>query len=102
MSQKELLNLVSVGKQTLCDFQRLGIRSTLELAKADPVALYERLAILDGQKHDPCVLDTLFAAVAQSRHADLKGSAKKWWYWSRIRKEKGIDGLRKELRTLTE
>jgi len=50
-----LSTLANVGKATLGDFERLGIRSRAQLARRDAYRLYERLCALTAQRHDPCV-----------------------------------------------
>ena len=70
----------------LRDFERLGIRSVIQLAHSKPKTLYDRLSQLTGHRQDPCVLDTFTCAVAQARNPRLPEKQKKWWYWSRVRK----------------
>ncbi|HEX2065769.1 MAG TPA: helix-hairpin-helix domain-containing protein [Candidatus Thermoplasmatota archaeon] len=53
-----------------------------DLERADAQQLYDRLAALDGVRHDPCVLDTFAAAVHNLR----TGEARPWWEFSRRRK----------------
>jgi hypothetical protein len=84
--ERRLRDLVSIGAAMLRDFERLGVRSVAQLAKEDPDELYERISALDMQKHDPCVLDTYRAAVAQARDPDLPAEQRNWWWWSRQRK----------------
>ena len=60
---RTLGDLVSVGPAMLRDFQRLGIRSVAQLARANP----ERLCEVTGKPHDICGLDVFSAAVAQAR-----------------------------------
>jgi hypothetical protein len=84
--ERQLGDLVSIGKAMLRDFERLGIRSVQQLALCDPFELYQRISDMDGKRHDPCVLDTYRAAVAQARDPGLPDEQKKWWYWSRVRK----------------
>lgn len=83
---RKLSDLVSVGRATLGDLERLGVTSVADLATRDPQALYEGLYRLDGVWHDICVLDTFQAAVAQARDPDLPPEKRQWWYWSRRRK----------------
>ena len=74
----------------LRDFQRLKIRTVVQLAKADPLKLYNRLSKITGHRQDPCVLDTFRAAVAQARDPKLPRKKRQWWYWSRLRIAKGV------------
>ena len=85
-SERALADLVSVGKATLRDFEKLGVTSVAQLAECEPEDLYETISQLDGVRHDPCVLDTFRAAVAQARDPDLPVEQARWWHWSRMRK----------------
>ena len=83
---RQLGDLISIGQAMLCDFEMLGIRSVAQLAKQEPREMYDRLNRKTGQRQDPCVLDTFFAAVAQARNPRLPAEKCLWWYWSKIRK----------------
>jgi predicted RecB family nuclease len=85
---RHLGNLISIGPAMLRDFDMLGIRSVAQLAKQNPRSMYRKLEQLTGQRQDPCVLDTLHAAVAQARNPRLPVEKCQWWYWSRLRKAK--------------
>jgi hypothetical protein len=87
--QRRLADLVSVGKATLRDFERLGVATVADLACRDPEELYARISALDGVRHDPCVLDVFRAAVAQARSPDLPPELCRWWTWSRLRRTQG-------------
>jgi len=89
--QRHLSDLVSVGPAMLRDFERLGIRSVAQLARANPEKLYECLCVVTGHAQDICVLDVFRAAVAQARNSRLPAAQRNWWYWSRrrLKKEKG-------------
>jgi hypothetical protein len=82
----QLGDLAGIGKAMLRDFERLGIRSVAQLAACDGLELYERISALDGQRHDPCVLDTYRCAIAQARDPGLPAEQRNWWWWSRERK----------------
>jgi hypothetical protein len=84
--ERRLGDLVSIGRAMLRDFERLGVTSVAQLAAEDPEELYERISALDLRKHDPCVLDTFRAAVAQARDPHLPEEQRRWWWWSRRRK----------------
>jgi len=86
IKQRELSDLVSVGKATLEDFDKLGIRSVSQLSKADAMKLYEKLCRVTGVRHDPCVIDVFSCAIAQARNKRLPKEQCQWWYWSRLRK----------------
>jgi hypothetical protein len=64
----------------------LGVGSVAELARQNPENLYKKLCRITGQRHDPCVLDTFHAGVAQARNPRLPVEQCQWWYWSRRRK----------------
>jgi nucleotidyltransferase/DNA polymerase involved in DNA repair len=83
---RQLADLISIGPAMLRDFELLGIRSVRQLARQNPQRMYERLGQAMGQRQDPCVLDTLCAAVAQARNPRLPAEQCQWWYWSRKRK----------------
>lgn len=57
-----LAEIPNLGPKTVRDLSRLGILCPDDLRTADPKALYDRLCLLDGERHDPCVLDVLMAA----------------------------------------
>ncbi len=87
---KKLNDLVSVGPETLKDFDALGIKTLGQLAKQEPHLLYKKLCALTGIKQDPCVEDVFAAAIAQARDPHLPEEQKKWAYWSRVRKTRPV------------
>lgn len=92
---RALADLRSVGRATLEDFRRLGIRSVAELAAADPRAMYERLCALEGCRVDICQYDLFCCAVAQARDPGLAVTAPErcdWFWWSRQRKARNATG----------
>jgi len=88
---RELGELISIGPAMLRDFELLGIRSVVELARQNPQRMYEKMERATGQRQDPCVLDTFCAAVAQARNPRLEAERCQWWWWSRKRKERTKD-----------
>lgn len=84
--ERRLKDLAGIGKAMLRDFERLGVESVAQLATCDGLELYQRISALDGQLHDPCVLDTYRCAVAQARDPHLPAEQRNWWWWSRQRK----------------
>lgn len=72
---RQLQTLPNVGPATAGDLIRLGVSSLDDLSRRDPRVLYDRLAELDGVRHDACVLDVLAAAV----HAARTGLSRPWW-----------------------
>jgi len=89
---RTLADLISIGPAMLRDFELLGIPSVAQLAKQDPQRMYDNLQRATGQRQDPCVLDTFYAAVAQARNPRLAAEKCQWWYWSRRRKNRSKHG----------
>jgi nucleotidyltransferase/DNA polymerase involved in DNA repair len=87
-SSRSLASLVSVGPATLHDFEVLGVRTVDELAQCEARELYERLCKRVGVRLDPCCEDVFAAAIAQAKDPALPAEQKKWWYWSRKRKQR--------------
>ncbi|HXY26282.1 MAG TPA: helix-hairpin-helix domain-containing protein [Candidatus Acidoferrum sp.] len=85
-TDRKLADLISIGPAMLRDFELLGIRSVVQLARQNPKKMYERLGRAMGQRQDPCVLDTFCAAVAQAKNPRLAAEKCQWWYWSKKRK----------------
>jgi hypothetical protein len=88
---RALGDLISIGPAMLRDFEVLGIRNVAQLARENPQRMYARLNRISGQRQDPCVLDVFHAAVAQARNPGLPAEKCQWWYWSRLRKQRGKD-----------
>lgn len=72
----------NIGPACAGDLRRLGLTHPQDLAHQDPLALYQRLCQLTGERHDPCVLDTLLAAVDFMQGAP----ARPWWHYTATRK----------------
>lgn len=81
-ANNKLDSLMNVGPATQKDLALLGITTLAQLAQADPDELYERLQLITGCKHDPCVWD-VFAAII---HEAQTGEKRPWWHWTPIRK----------------
>ncbi|MEA2288240.1 MAG: hypothetical protein QOD55_237 [Solirubrobacteraceae bacterium] len=79
---RRLTAIPNVGPAIARRLVRLEITRPEDLRGQDAEALFERLCALDGERHDPCLLDTFTAAVA---FAD-GGPARPWWEFSRERK----------------
>lgn len=86
--ERQLGELCSVGPATIGDLAVLGIHSVAELATREPDELYRELCERTGAIHDPCCEDVFAAAIAQARDPNLYGEKTKWWYWSRLRKQR--------------
>jgi hypothetical protein len=78
----DLTAIPNIGPAVARKLERLDVHSADDLRGRDPHELFERLCALDGQRHDPCLLDTFVAAVS---YAD-GGPARPWWEFSRERK----------------
>jgi hypothetical protein len=77
-----LEDLPNVGKAIAADLRAVGIRQPSQLKRKDPYALYDCLNRVTGVRHDPCVLDTLIAAV---RFVE-GGPQQPWWAFTAERK----------------
>ena len=77
-----LTAIPNVGPAVARKLLTLDIHGLDDLRGRDPDELFERLCVMDGRRHDPCLLDTFTAAVA---YAD-GGPARPWWEFSRERK----------------
>ena len=77
-----LLGMVKVGLAVVRYLERVGITERGQLVGQDPVELYDRLCVLDGQPYDLCLLDTFMSAVDQ---ADGR-PGRPWWDYTVERK----------------
>ncbi|WP_348688308.1 helix-hairpin-helix domain-containing protein [Acidovorax soli] len=77
-----LEQIPNIGPAMAADLRLLGIERAEQLRGRDAFALYQQLCALSAQRHDPCVLDTLMAAV------DFMGGApaRPWWHYTGQRK----------------
>lgn len=92
---RELKDLISIGPAMLRDFELLNIRTVQQLAKQDPMKLYEKLGRVAKQHQDICVLDTFCAAIAQARNPRLPAEQCQWWWWSEERKQRARKAVKK-------
>jgi hypothetical protein len=83
---RQLRDLISIGPAMLRDFDLLGIRTVAQLARQNPLRMYEQLGRVAKQRQDICVLDVFHAAVAQAQNPRLPAEQCQWWYWSKKRK----------------
>ena len=81
-----LEQLPNVGPAMAADLRLLGIRSPEELKGRDGLKLYHALCETTGQRHDPCVLDTLLAVV------DFMAGAPPAPWWAYTPKRKALIG----------
>lgn len=79
---QQLTDIPNIGPAMAGDLRLLGIEAPMQLDGQDPVAMYLRLCRLTDARHDPCVLDTLMAAVAFIERDD----ARPWWAFTEARK----------------
>jgi hypothetical protein len=77
-----LQDIPNVGPAIAADLCRLGIKSPDELLRRDPYAMYDDLCRITGQRHDPCLLDTLISAVRYMEGAPNTP----WWKYTAERK----------------
>ncbi len=77
-----LEQLPNVGPAMAADLRMLGIHTPQALKGRDGLQLYRALCTTTGQRHDPCVLDTLLAVVDF-----MNGAAPApWWAYTKQRK----------------
>ena len=66
------------------DLRSMDIHEPEQLIGKDPYALYDRIGEIMGVRNDPCVCDTMIAAVRF-----MEGSeALQWWHYTAERKRK--------------
>lgn len=80
-------DIPNIGQSMAEDFKSLGLKSPQELKGKDPLAMYEKLCKITKQRQDPCVLDTLMAAVDFMEGA----KARPWWSYTAERKRRFSD-----------
>ncbi|WP_350274235.1 helix-hairpin-helix domain-containing protein [Kribbella sp. HUAS MG21] len=78
----ELTNLMNVGPAVADYLARAGITRTEQLTGRDPGEIYELICARDGQRHDPCLLDTIMSAVDQANG----NPPRPWWTYTPQRK----------------
>jgi len=80
---KRLEDIPNVGKSIANDLRSMDIFEPKQLIGKDPYALYDRLGVIMGVRNDPCVCDTMIAAVRF-----MEGSeALPWWHYTAERKK---------------
>jgi hypothetical protein len=78
-----LEQLPNVGPAMAADLRLLGIHAPQALVGRDGLQLYHALCEATGQRHDPCVLDTLLAVVDFMHGAPPAP----WWAYTAQRKQ---------------
>jgi len=81
---RQLTDLPNIGPAMARDFERIGINRPEQLAGQDPLRLYERLCLVSGARHDPCVLDTF---ISVTRFMDGE-EPRPWWAYTAERKQR--------------
>jgi len=73
---KRLEDIPNIGKSMANDLRSMDIHEPEQLIGKDPYALYDRIGEIMGVRNDPCVCDTMIAAVrfmegSENRHGGL-------------------------------
>lgn len=79
-----LEQIPNVGKAVAQDLRSIGINRPDQLKSKDGLKLYHKLNKTTGLRHDPCMADTLMAAVDFMNG----GKPKPWWKFTEQRKRK--------------
>tara|TARA_B110000467_G_C17921160_1_gene264967 strand:+ start:147 stop:449 length:303 start_codon:yes stop_codon:yes gene_type:complete len=79
---RKLTDLPNIGKAGAADLELLGIEKPDDLVGQDPYEMYEKLCIITGNRHDPCVID-VFVSVTCFING---GEPKPWWDFTAERK----------------
>lgn len=79
---QQLTDLPNVGGAVAKDLNDIGIERPEQLIGRDPRQLFEQLCDATGQRHDPCMLDTLMSIVSFMDG----GRALPWWSFTAERK----------------
>lgn len=80
---KRLEDIPNVGKSIANDLRSMDIFEPKQLIGKDPYKLYHRLGEIMGVRNDPCVCDTMIAAVRFMEGSD----ALPWWHYTQERKQ---------------
>ena len=79
---KRLEDIPNIGKSIANDLRSMDIFEPKQLIGKDPYALYHRLGDVMGVRNDPCVCDTMIAAVRFMEGSD----SLPWWHYTAERK----------------
>jgi hypothetical protein len=77
-----LEHIPNVDKAVAQDLRNIGITKPEQLQGKDGIELYHKLNKTTGVRHDPCMADTLMAAVDFMNG----GKPKPWWKFTAKRK----------------
>ncbi len=80
---ERLEDLPNVGKAMADSLRLVGIHHPGDITDENPYQLYEKLCVLTGCRHDPCVLD-VFIAVIRFMNG---GDPVPWWTFTEERKK---------------
>ena len=76
-----LTTIPNVGPKIAARLRQVGIDAPDDLRGRDPDELFERMCMREGRRLDPCLLDTVVAAVSYANGEP----ARPWWEYSRER-----------------
>lgn len=79
---KKLTDIPNIGIAVSKDLESIGVKKPLDLKGKNAFKLYDVLCKKQGVKIDPCMLDTLMAAVDFANG----GEPRKWWKYTTERK----------------
>lgn len=78
-----LEHIPNIGKAVAQDLRKIGITRPDQLKDKDGLNLYQKLNKVTGVRQDPCMADTLMAAVDFMNG----GKPKPWWKFTAKRKQ---------------
>ena len=81
---KNFRDIPNVGKAIEKNFVLLGIKEPIQLVSKDPYQMYRELRAITGKRYDPCMIDVFISAVRYMEG----GPPKKWWEFTKERKER--------------
>ena len=70
-----LTDLPNIGKAIAADLKKIGINSSSDIEKRNPLSIFEELRTVMGKRHDPCVYYTLLSV----KHFLRTGESLPWW-----------------------
>ncbi|MEZ4846858.1 MAG: helix-hairpin-helix domain-containing protein [Bdellovibrionota bacterium] len=80
---EHLEQIPNIGKACAEDLRLMGITKPSQLKGKNGLRLYDQLCRVTGVRHDPCMADTLMAAVDFMNG----GKPKPWWAFTSERKK---------------
>ena len=78
-----LEDLPNVGKAAASDLHLIGVDHPRDLIGKEPFEMYDRLCVISGKRHDPCVIDVFMSVV----HFMEGGDSLPWWSFTESRKK---------------